>query len=45
MRKQFFSETLVLTVGTFLNGNHTGNQQTKGGRKGDAPSIARQSNF
>ena len=38
---KFFSETLVLTVGTFLNGvMHTGNQQTKGGRKGDAPSIA-----
>ena len=38
---KFFSETLVLTVGTFLNGvMHTGNKQTKGGRKGDAPSIA-----
>jgi tRNA uridine 5-carboxymethylaminomethyl modification enzyme len=39
--ERFFSNTLVLTVGTFLNGvMHTGGQQTSGGRKGDKPSIA-----
>ena len=39
--ERFFSETLVLTVGTFLNGvMHTGAKQTSGGRKGDKPSIA-----
>ena len=38
--ERFFSNTLVLTVGTFLNGvMHTGEQQTSGGRKGDKPSI------
>ena len=37
---KFFSRTLVLTVGTFLNGvMHTGAKQTKGGRKGDKPSV------
>ena len=39
--ERFFSNTLVLTVGTFLNGvMHTGGQQTSGGRRGDKPSIA-----
>ena len=39
--ERFFSATLVLTVGTFLNGvMHTGTKQTSGGRKGDKPSIA-----
>ena len=38
--ERLFSKTLVLTVGTFLNGvMHTGTKQTKGGRKGDKPSL------
>ena len=38
--EKLFSKTLVLTVGTFLNGvMHTGTKQTKGGRKGDKPSL------
>ncbi|HJL79793.1 MAG TPA: tRNA uridine-5-carboxymethylaminomethyl(34) synthesis enzyme MnmG, partial [Gammaproteobacteria bacterium] len=39
--EELFSKTLVLTVGTFLNGvMHTGSKKTSGGRKGDKPSIA-----
>ena len=38
--QKLFSKTLVLTAGTFLNGvMHTGAKQTKGGRKGDKPSV------
>ena len=38
--ERLYTATLVLTVGTFLNGvMHTGESQTSGGRKGDAPSV------
>ena len=38
--ERLYTAKLVLTVGTFLNGvMHTGESQTSGGRKGDAPSI------
>ena len=38
--ERLYTAKLVLTVGTFLNGvMHTGESQTSGGRKGDAPSV------
>lgn len=38
---QFEAPTVVLTVGTFLNGKiHVGMDNSKGGRAGDPPSIA-----
>lgn len=37
----FYSKTVVLTVGTFLGGTiHIGNKTSRGGRAGDPPSIA-----
>lgn len=41
MGLKFFSQTVVLTVGTFLGGKiHIGESQFSGGRAGDPPSIA-----
>lgn len=41
MGLKFYSQAVVLTVGTFLGGKiHVGQQQSAGGRAGDPPSIA-----
>ncbi len=38
--EHFFSDTIVLTVGTFLSGKiHIGQSNYQGGRAGDAPSL------